>query len=128
MCIRDRFITWQKAIGGRIKSDLRFSNTIVWNNFPLPEVSEKLRTEIIAGGQAVIDARNLHPERSLADHYNPLAMSPQLLAAHRKLDKAVDRAFRQKPFSSNEERLETLLKSYLKMTENDALIKTKRRR
>ena len=122
------FITWQKTIGGRLESRLRFSNTVVWNNFPLPEVSEKLRADIIAGGQAVIDARNLHPERSLADHYNPLAMSPQLLAAHRKLDKAVDRAFRQKPFNSNEERLETLLKSYLKMTESDALIKTKRRR
>lgn len=122
------FITWQKAIGGRLKSDLRFSNTVVWNNFPLPEVSEKLRAEIIAGGQAVLDARTLHPERCLADHYNPLAMSPQLLAAHRKLDKAVDRAFRPKPFNSNEERLETLLKSYLKLTEKDALIKTKRRR
>ena len=122
------FITWQKTIGGRLESRLRFSNTVVWNNFPLPEVSKKLRVEIIAGGQAVLDARNLHPERCLADHYNPLAMSPELLAAHRKLDKAVDRAFRQKPFNSNEERLETLLKSYLKMTENDALIKTKRRR
>lgn len=122
------FITWQKAIGGRLKSDLRFSNTVVWNNFPLPEVSEKLRAEIIAGGQAVLDARNLHPERCLADHYNPLAMSPQLLATHRQLDKAVDRAFRPKPFNSNEERLETLLKSYLKLTEKDALIKTKRRR
>lgn len=122
------FITWQKTIGGRLESRLRFSNTVVWNNFPLPEVSEKLRAEIIAGGQAVLDARNLHPERCLADHYNPLAMSPQLLAAHRQLDKAVDRAFRQKPFNSNEERLETLLKSYLKLTEKDALIKTKRRR
>ncbi|WP_202613013.1 DNA methyltransferase [Arcanobacterium urinimassiliense] len=122
------FITWQKAIGGRLESRLRFSNTVVWNNFPLPEVSAKLRAEIIAGGQAVLDARNLHPERCLADHYNPLAMSPQLLAAHRKLDKAVDRAFRPKPFNSNEERLETLLKSYLKMTENDALINTKGRR
>lgn len=122
------FITWQKTIGGRLESRLRFSNTVVWNNFPLPEVSEKLRAEIIAGGQAVLDARNLHPERCLADHYNPLAMSPQLLAAHRKLDKAVDRAFRQKPFNSNEERLETLLKSYLKMTESNALIKTKHRR
>lgn len=122
------FITWQKTIGGRLESRLRFSNTVVWNNFPLPEVSEKLRAEIIAGGQAVLDARNLHPERCLADHYNPLAMSPQLLSAHRKLDKAVDRAFRQKPFNSNEERLETLLKSYLKMTESNALIKTKHRR
>lgn len=122
------FITWQKTIGGRLESRLRFSNTVVWNNFPLPEVSEKLRAEIIAGGQAVLDARNLHPERCLADHYNPLAMSPQLLAAHRQLDKAVDRAFRQKPFNSNEERLETLLKSYLKMTESNALIKTKHRR
>lgn len=122
------FITWQKAIGGRLESRLRFSNTVVWNNFPLPEVSEKLRAEIIAGGQAVLDARNLHPEPSLADHYNPLAMSPELLAAHRKLDKAVDRAFRTRPFNSNEERLQTLFTTYLEMTENDALIKTKRRR
>ena len=120
------FITWQKTIGGRLESRLRFFNTVVWNNLPLPQVTEKLRAEIISGCQAVLDARNLRPECHLADHYNPLALSPQLLAARRKLDNAVDRAFHPKPFNSNEERLETLLKSYLKLTEKDALIKTTR--
>ncbi|MFY9262855.1 MAG: class I SAM-dependent DNA methyltransferase [Actinomycetaceae bacterium] len=123
------FITWQRAVGGRLKSDLRFSNTIVWNNLPLPEVSDKLRAEIIKAGQGVLDARALHPERSLADHYNPLAMARELLKAHRALDRVVDKAFgARQPLETNEQRLELLFKSYLKMTESDALVKTKRRR
>lgn len=87
------FMAWQKAIGGRIKSDLRFSNTLVWNNFPLPTISDVLTQDIIAAGQGVLSARELHPERSLADHYNPLAMDPKLIKAHNYLDRAVDRAF-----------------------------------
>ena len=87
------FMAWQKAIGGRIKSDLRFSNTLVWNNFPLPTISDVLTQDIIGAGQGVLSARELHPERSLADHYNPLAMDPKLIKAHNYLDRAVDRAF-----------------------------------
>lgn len=79
------FITWQKTIGGRLESRLRFANTLTWNTFPAPELTDKQRNAIIAGGQKVLDARALHPERSLADHYNPLAMSPELLGAHRAL-------------------------------------------
>src|SRR5699024_10164901 len=66
------FLAWQKAIGGRIKSDLRFSNTLVWNNFPLPTISDAVKEAIITAGQGVIAARELRPEHSLADHYNPL--------------------------------------------------------
>src|SRR5680860_795660 len=87
------FISWQRAVGGRLKSDLRFSNTIVWNNLPLPPVTPAARQKIIASGPGVLDARAQHPERSLADHYNPLAMDPALVAAHRKLDAVVDKAF-----------------------------------
>lgn len=87
------FIAWQRATGGRIKSDLRFANTLTWNTFPVPELTDKQRADIIAGGKAVLEARALHPERSLADHYNPLAMDQALLAAHKKLDAAVDKAF-----------------------------------
>ena len=65
------FITWQRAVGGKIKSDLRFSNTLVWNNLPLPTVDQELRDKIIEAGKGVIAARELHPERSLAEHYNP---------------------------------------------------------
>nr|WP_308195013.1 DNA methyltransferase [Dermabacter vaginalis] len=111
------FITWQKAVGGRLKSDLNFSNTIVWNNLPLPEVEETIRQQVIDGGKGVIAARELHPERSLAEHYNPLAMSPALLKAHAALDRVVDKAFgAKKPLHSNEERLALLFERYAEMT------------
>ena len=111
------FITWQRAVGGHMKSDLRFSNKIVWNTLPLPEVSDKLRAEIIAAGQGVLDARAEQPGVSLADMYNPLAMSTSLLKAHRDLDRAVDRAFgARKALETNEQRLAILFKRYQEMT------------
>ena len=111
------FITWQRAVGGHMKSDLRFSNKIVWNTLPLPEVSDKQRAAIIAAGQGVMDARAEQPGVSLADMYNPLAMAPSLLKAHRALDHAVDRAFgARKALETNEERLAILFKRYQEMT------------
>ncbi|MGP9586174.1 class I SAM-dependent DNA methyltransferase [Micrococcaceae sp. AOP34-BR2-30] len=87
------FITWQKTVGGRLKSDIRFSNTLVWNNLPLPKVNDGLRAQIIEAGYGVLEARERHPDRSLADHYSPLVMDPALLKAHAKLDTLVDKAF-----------------------------------
>lgn len=111
------FITWQKAVGGRLKSDLNFSNTIVWNNFPVPELTERQREQIIEAGKDVLTARGLHPDRSLAEHYNPLAMDPTLLKAHDKLDRAVDKAFgATKKLSTEEQRLEILFRNYRELT------------
>lgn len=87
------FITWQKTVGGRLKSDPRFSKEIVWNSLPLPPVTPAERTAIIKAGEGVTAARNLHPERSLADHYQPLSMTRELVDAHRVLDRLVDKAF-----------------------------------
>lgn len=115
------FITWQRAVGGHMKSDLRFSNKIVWNTLPLPEVSDKQRAAIIAAGQGVLDARAEQPGVSLADMYNPLAMAPSLLKAHRVLDRAVDRAFgAKKALETNEERLALLFKRYQEMTATES--------
>ena len=115
------FITWQRAVGGHMKSDLRFSNKIVWNTLPLPAVSDKQRAEIISAGQGVLDARAEQPGTSLADMYNPLAMSPSLLKAHRALDRAVDRAFgARKTLETNEQRLAILFKRYQEMTATDS--------
>lgn len=123
------FITWQKAVGGRLESRLRFSNTVVWNNLPLPPVSDDLRAKIIDAGQEVIRARELHPDRSLADHYNPLAMSPELLKAHRNLDRVVDKAFgATKALENNEERLQVLFKRYQEMSSADQLPTLKKSR
>lgn len=111
------FMAWQKAIGGRLKSDLRFASTLTWNTFPLPEVDARLREQIIAAGQQVLEARSRHPERSLSDHYNPLAMAPELLKAHADLDRVVDKAFGiRKTLHTEEERQEVLFKRYAEMT------------
>lgn len=106
------FITWQRTIGGRLESRLRFSNTLTWNTFPLPALSDTQRTAIILGGQAVLQARALRPERSLADHYNPLAMAPELLHAHRQLDSALDKALGMRGTATEDSRLRALFTNY----------------
>jgi hypothetical protein len=124
------FIAWQRAVGGRIKSDLRFSNTLTWNTFPLPALTDEQRAAIIAGGHAVLDARALKPQRSLADHYNPLAMAPELLRAHRELDAAVDNAFGLRGAVTEIHRLRALFASYSKLATAGQLVmpvKTPRR-
>ena len=116
-------IAWQRAIGGQLKSDLRFSNTVVWNNLPLPEVSEEQRQKIIAAGRKVLAAREAIEERagepvSLADMYASLAtMDPVLRAAHDELDSAVDVAFgATRRCASEAKRLEILFERYQELT------------
>lgn len=89
------FMAWQKAVGGELKSDCRFSNTIVWNNFPLPKLSDEGRQTIIDAGHAVLSARRLYPDSSLADLYKPADefLYPELFEAHIKLDKAIESAY-----------------------------------
>jgi len=111
------FITWQKTVGGRLKSDIRFASTLTWYTFPAPELDDKTRAAIIAVGQDVLDARALHPERSLADAYNPLAMDPVLVKAHDKLDREVDKAFgSERKLTTERQRLEILFTRYAEMT------------
>lgn len=116
------FITWQRAVGGALESRLRFSNTIVWNNLPLPEVAEDLRSKIIAAGQKILEVREALAEKhggrvSLADMYNPLAMNSDLLKAHKELDRHVDKAFgAAKLCASNNKRLEILFARYAELT------------
>ena len=112
------FITWQRAVGGRLKSDLRFSNTLTWNTFPVPELTEEQRERIIKAGKRVLEARALHPERSLAEHYNPLAMDPALLEAHKILDREVDKAFgAPKRLQAERQRQELLFANYARLVD-----------
>jgi hypothetical protein len=111
------FITWQKMVGGRLKSDIRFSNTLTWNTFPLPDLSAKEVDSIVAGGKRVLDARALHPDRSLATAYEPLAMDRALAKAHDVLDRAVDKAFgAPKKLTTERQRQELLFTRYVAMT------------
>lgn len=111
------FITWQKTVGGRLKSDIRFASTLTWNTFPVPDLDDKTRKAIIKAGQDVLAARALHPERSLADAYSPLAMDPSLLKAHDKLDRVIDKAFgSERKLTTERQRLEILFARYSEMT------------
>lgn len=111
------FIGWQRSIGGQLKSDLSFSGTLTWNTFPVPELDEKTRQRIIKAGKKVLDARALHPERSLAEHYNPLAMDPALVKAHDALDREVDKAFgAPRKLTTVRQRQELLFANYAKLT------------
>lgn len=84
------FLVWQRMVGGRLESRLRFSNTIVWNNFPLGRIDEKTRISIVNAGKEVLAARGNHTDASLDDLYKPAIMPQDLLAAHRLLDDEVD--------------------------------------
>lgn len=117
------FITWQKMIGGRIKSDLRFGSTLTWYTFPVPKLDEVTRRKIIGAGKKVLNARSLHPERSLAEHYNPLVMAPELVKAHDALDKEVDKAMgAPRKLTTERQRQELLFANYAKMTHSDRLV------
>ena len=110
------FITWQKTVGGRIKSDPSVSSSLVWNTFPVPSLGNTSKERIIAAGKKVLEARELHPERSLADHYNPLTMDPTLLKAHDALDKEVDKAFgAPRKLTTERQRQELLFENYSKL-------------
>jgi len=106
-----------RYVCGRIKSDYRYSNEIVYNNFPCPlEVSEKQKADIEALAQKILDARAEFPDSSLADLYNPLTMPPRLLKAHEALDKAVDKLYRKEGFKTDTERVAYLFELNQKLT------------
>ena len=86
-------MAWMRVVCGRLKSDYRYSKDIVYNNFPWPEVSEEQREQISATAQAILDARALYPDSSLADLYDELTMPPELRKAHQQNDRAVMAAY-----------------------------------
>jgi hypothetical protein len=108
---------WLRAIGGRLKSDYRYSASIVYNNFPWPtEVSDARRAAILAAGQSILDARAVHPDSSLADLYDPLTMPKDLSHAHRANDKAVDAAYGYKRAEGDTARVAFLFDLYQALT------------
>ena len=110
-------MAWVKSVCGRLKSDYRYSASIVYNNFPFPEnPTDKQIKAIEEKAQKVLDTRAEFPNNSLADLYDPLSMPPALVKAHNELDKAVDLAYRSQPFTSEANRMEFLFELYEKYT------------
>lgn len=82
-------MAWMRTVCGRLKSDYRYSNTIVYNNFPWPNPTEEQKAKIEQTAQAILDARALYPDSSLADLYDELTMPVELRKAHQDNDRAV---------------------------------------
>jgi hypothetical protein len=112
-------MAWVKYICGRLKSDFRYSNEIVYNNFPWPELpTEKQIKTIEEKAQKVIEVRNEIRDCPLGKMYDIGKMPPDLIKAHNELDKAVDLAYRPQPFTSDAKRMEFLFDLYEKYTSN----------
>lgn len=105
-------MAWLRQIGGRLKSDYRYSIGIVYNTFPWPDASDAQRTRIRTLAQAVLDARREFPNSTLADLYDPDVMPPSLRHAHQRLDAAVDRLYRSQSFAGDRDRVEHLFGLY----------------
>lgn len=86
-------MAWMRTVAGRLKSDYRYSAKIVYNNFPWPEVTNTQKEKISKTAQAILDARALYPDSSLADLYDELTMPKELRRAHQANDKAVMEAY-----------------------------------
>ncbi len=110
-------LAWVKQVCGRLKSDFRYSASLVYNNFPWPEsLADKHRTVVETKAQAVLDVRTKFPQASLADLYDPEAMPSALQKAHSELDRAVDLCYRNKRFENDRERVELLFARYEQLT------------
>ena len=110
-------MAWMRAICGRMKSDYRYSSSVVYNNFPWPTPTNKQRAAIEQTAQGILDARALSPDSSLADLYDPVTMPPELLKAHRANDKAVMQAYGfWGKLNSESECVAELMKMYEQLT------------
>ncbi|MGV9949218.1 DNA methyltransferase [Rhodococcus aetherivorans] len=109
------FLTWQRTVGGRIKSDPRFANTLTWNTFPVPKMDELSRLSIISAGEEIDAARKRYPGMSLEEMYSSGESLACLTSLHEELDRIVDQIFGSGGVCTSErERQKLLFESYIK--------------
>lgn len=111
-------MTWVRTVGGRLKTDYRYSAGLCYNTFPFPPISSSKKSEIEEAATDILLIRAGYPDKTLADLYDPDKMPRDLLEAHEKLDRIVESCYPGAPFANDEARLECLFKLYEKMTAN----------
>lgn len=113
-------MAWMRLVGGRMKSDYRYSKEIVYNTFPWPHPIEGQLNKIKSTAQAILDARSLYPDCSLADLYNEVTMPVELRKAHQQNDRAVMEAYGFSVKDTTETScVETLMKMYQRLVHLD---------
>lgn len=112
-------MVWVKTVAGKLKSDYRYSAVLCYNTFPFPPISDQRKAEITQCVFRILEEREKHPEKTLAQLYDPDKMPEGLREAHRANDLVIEKCYRARPFESDEERLEFLFKLYEKMIEEE---------
>ena len=120
-------MVWVDAVGGKLKTDYRYSAKLCYNTFPFPALNSKQKESITMYVYAILDERAKFPEKTMAWLYNPETMPNGLKQAHQELDLAIDRVYRLAAFNSDEERLAYLFKMYEDMTSRETLFAKEKR-
>lgn len=117
MITSEMHMTWVRYTCGRLKSDFRYSNSIVYNNYPFPKtLTDAQKKKVEEAAQLVLETRAKYPGSTLADLYDPVTMPPDLVKAHQALNKAVDLCYRPQAFGSELARIEYLFGLYEQYT------------
>ncbi len=109
-------LVWVSTVCGKIKTDFRYSNTLGWNAFPIPSLTEQNRADLARCAENILLAREAHFPATIADLYDPEAMPEDLRRAHEENDEVVERIYIGRRFRNDTERLEKLFDLYTKMT------------
>lgn len=110
------FLSWVATIGGKLETRYRFTNTVVWNTFPVPLLTEQNKTDLTSCAEAILLAREAHFPATIADLYDPDNMPENLRRAHERNDEVLERIYIGRRFKNDTERLEKLFELYTKMT------------
>lgn len=111
---------WVRCVGGKMVDRISYGNTLVYNTFPFPSISNQKAEELAMCALRILEVRERYPDRTLAELYDPDKMPEDLLEAHKLNDEAVERCYRARPFESDEDRLQVLFDLYAKMTAEEA--------
>lgn len=109
-------LVWIATVCGKLKTDFRYSNTLGWNTFPVPPLTEKNKADLTRCAENILLAREAHFPATIADLYDPDAMPANLRQAHERNDEVLERIYIGRRFRNDTERLEKLFELYTKMT------------
>ena len=113
-------LVWIATVCGKLKTDFRYSNTLGWNTFPVPTLTDQNKTDLTRCAEDILLAREAHFPATIADLYNPETMPENLRQAHDRNDETLDRIYIGRRFKNDTERLEKLFELYTKMTSQPA--------
>lgn len=120
-------LIWIATVCGKIKSDFRYSNTLGWNTFPIPSLTEKNKIDLERCAEDILVAREHHFPATISELYDPTGMPADLRAAHERNDEVLERIYMGRRFKNDTERLEKLFDLYTKMAAAEAPLKSKKR-